>query len=207
MQRHYCAIEAALGDAAPAKLLVSRCPAVLAGEDRVRLNLQTLQRLGASPAAAVKVLVSNGRLGPLNLEQPAFAARIEYWQQAYGLETTGEWTGGLTHYWVGMLTSPALRTSSDLGADPMLHAEAAMLQCYGMLHCSLRTVAPRVEFWRDQRPGQPLPTCSYVTASDPTFCQRLGVPLEAFLAFEKQWAASNEGQNVCRHEGPGKARG
>ena len=82
-----------------------------------------------------------------------------------------------------------------------------MLQCYDMLHCSLRTLAPRVEFWRDQRPGQPLPSSSAFTVGDATFCRRQGLLLAHFLAFEQQWAASPEGQKVCRHEGPGKARG
>jgi hypothetical protein len=85
LQRKYDAVLANLGQAR-GRLLVGRYPHVLkAAEGRVGLNLQTLQQLGASPQAAETVLLANGRLAPLDLQTPKFAARVAFWQQTYGL--------------------------------------------------------------------------------------------------------------------------
>ncbi len=80
-------------------------------------------------------------------------------------------------------------------------ADAAAVQCAEMLPRSLCTVAPRVAFYQHQRPGQPLPRCNAFTDGDQTFCKRLKAdPLE-FAAFKAGWLASEEGREVCRHEG------
>lgn len=80
----------AVGSDADAKLLLSRQPDTLAAAvDRVACNLQTLQRLGCSPKAAVQALLGNSRLGGRNLEQPAFKARVAYWQATYGFASAG----------------------------------------------------------------------------------------------------------------------
>lgn len=101
LQRNYASVVAAVGDEGTAQLLVSGFPDVLEGaEDKVPRNLQALQQLGASPEAALRVLVSNGRLAGQDLEQPKFAARVAFWQQAYGIKSTGAWsTAGLPSAW------------------------------------------------------------------------------------------------------------
>lgn len=80
-----------------------------------------------------------------------------------------------------------------------------MLKCADMLHRDLRTVAPRVAFWRSQRPGKPLPRCHTFTVADETFCRKQHLRLTGFLAFKQQWAASPEGQELCQHEREGTA--
>ncbi|KAL4447593.1 hypothetical protein ABPG75_004812 [Micractinium tetrahymenae] len=166
LERNYAAVVDALGSEAAAKLLLSRRPDVLiSAADRVARNLQTLQQWGCSPEAAVKMLLGNPRLGGLDLEQPAFKARADYWQAAYSLDT----------------------------------AEAAMLQCYDMLHRSLRTVAPRVAFWRSKRPDQALLCCTTFTPGDAEFCRRQGLALAEFEAFKQAWLAG-QGAQICRHE-------
>jgi len=69
-----------------------------------------------------------------------------------------------------------------------------------MLHQSLCTVAPRVAFYQQQRPEQPLPHCTIFAKGDEAFCKRLKTdPLE-FAAFKARWLASEEGRAVCQHE-------
>lgn len=95
MRNTYHAILAAVGSESDAKLLISRNPLVLAsGERRVALNLQTLREppFGCSPDAAVAVLLKNPRLGELDLEQLAVAARLAFFQQAYACTSPGECT-------------------------------------------------------------------------------------------------------------------
>ncbi|KAL4447614.1 hypothetical protein ABPG75_004833 [Micractinium tetrahymenae] len=166
LQRNYNAIVEAVGSEATAKLLLSKRPQILiAAVDRVARNLQTLQQLGCSVEAAVAVLLGNARLGVLDLEQPAFKARIDYWQAAYGLDS----------------------------------AEQAMLHSAEMLHRSLRTVAPRAEFWHSKHPGQPLPAGCTLARADDSFCRKLGLLPKEFYAFRKAWL-EGEGAEVCRHE-------
>ena len=93
LRRNYDAILAAVGSDANGKLLISRRPDVLAGAvDRVERNLRVLREppFGCSPEAAVKVLLSNPTLAGHDLERPAFAARVAFWQQAYECATAGE---------------------------------------------------------------------------------------------------------------------
>ncbi len=83
---------------------------------------------------------------------------------------------------------------------PLL-ADVATVQCTEMLPRSLCTVAPRVAFYQQQRPDQPVAPCRAFIDSDETFCKRLKAdPLE-FAAFKARWLASEEGRAVCRHEG------
>ena len=74
-----------------------------------------------------------------------------------------------------------------------------------MLHRSLHTVAPRVAFYQQQRPGERLPHCSCFAASDVSFCSKWELDPAEFDAFKRQWLASEEGRAVCGHEaGAGK---
>lgn len=80
--------------------------------------------------------------------------------------------------------------------------EEALLKCADMMHRDLRRVAPRVAYWRDQHPGRTLPTgSSTFTVGDETFCRKHGFQLTDFQAFKQRWLASEEGREVCRHEG------
>ena len=83
-------------------------------------------------------------------------------------------------------------------------AEAALLKCYGLLHQDLRTLAPRVAYWREQHPGRALPAgTSTFTVGDEKFCQQRGFRLAAFQAFKRRRIASEEGRQLCRHERDG----
>ncbi len=80
-------------------------------------------------------------------------------------------------------------------------ADVAAVQCAEMLHRSLHTVAPRVAFYQQRRPAEPLPRCNAFIDGDKTFCSRLKAdPLE-FASFKARWLASEEGRALCRHEG------
>ena len=60
-----------------------------------------------------------------------------------------------------------------------------MLKCASLLDRDLRTVAPRVEYWRQQRPGQALQVgTSTFTLGDATFCARQRLSLPDFQAFK-----------------------
>lgn len=96
LRRNHDAILAAVGGEAAAKLLISRNPGVLTGAvDRVARNLRKLRQppFGCSPTAAVDVLVKNARLSEQDLDRPAFAQRVAYWQQAYACASPGERIG------------------------------------------------------------------------------------------------------------------
>ena len=84
-------------------------------------------------------------------------------------------------------------------------AEAALLKHANLLHRDLRTVMPRVAYWREQHPGRALPAgTSTFTVGDEKFCQQRGFRLAAFQAFKRGWLASEEGRQLCRHERGGK---
>ena len=199
LQRNYSAVLAAMG-AADGRLLVQRRPDILeAAEGRVAINLCSLQQLGATEEGARRVLLLNPRLAVLDMqaEQPAarLRARLAFWQQAYGLPAGG-WVGG-------MLGRPAPLLFA-LVASQVLHqlccAGEAAITCAEMLHRSLRTVAPRVAFYQQQRPGERLPHCVSFTPGDVTFCSKWELEPAEFEAFKRLWLASEEGRAVCQHE-------
>ena len=76
----------------------------------------------------------------------------------------------------------------------------AAVECAEMLHRSLRTVAPRVAFYQQQRPGQPLPSIGRLKTGNEAFCREQGFDPAQFAAFKARWLASQEGRAVCRHE-------
>ena len=77
-----------------------------------------------------------------------------------------------------------------------------MRYCANVLHRSLRTVAPRVAFYKHKKAGQQLPHCGIFARSDAEYCRWAGLELAAFLAFQPVWAASSKGVELCRHEQP-----
>lgn len=95
----------------------------------------------------------------------------------------------------------AINTSNQTAVLVPVLADAAAVRCADMLHRSLCTMAPRVAFYQQWRPGQPLPNCIMFAKGDEAFCDWLKAdPLE-FAAFKARWLAREEGQAVCRHEG------
>ena len=94
MQRKHDALAAAMGEEAAQAILHVR-PDVLGGvEQRASLNIAALQKLfGCSRDSAAGILCANTRLLKLNMQSGATAAklraRVEFWQQAYGLNTAG----------------------------------------------------------------------------------------------------------------------
>lgn len=83
---------------------------------------------------------------------------------------------------------------------PSTCAGDAAVKYAGMLDQSLRTIAPRVAFYQQQRPGQPLPSTRQFQSGDKVFCQEQGFDPAQFAAFKAAWLASEEGRAVCRHE-------
>ena len=98
LQRKHDALAAAMGEEAAQAILRVR-PGVLVGvENRAALNIAALQQLfGSSHDSAAGILRANTRLLLLNMQSAANAAklcaRVEFWQQAYGLNTAGWWQG------------------------------------------------------------------------------------------------------------------
>ena len=83
-------------------------------------------------------------------------------------------------------------------------AEGALLKHADLLHRDLRTLAPRVAYWREQHPASALLCQPTFTVGDEEFCQQRGFQLAAFHAFKRGWLASEEGRQLCRHERGGK---
>jgi hypothetical protein len=75
-----------------------------------------------------------------------------------------------------------------------------MLSCANMLHRSLRTVAPRVAYYKYKNPDKELPGPDLFARADESICMVAGLDLSHFQAFTQCWAASSEAAELCRHE-------
>jgi hypothetical protein len=171
LQRKFAAVEAALGPQGAQQLVRARPDALIGVEGRAALNISSLQQLFGCPAATCVDIL---------LRNPRLA-KLDMQSDAAAAKMHAR-----VAFWLQAYGLPA--------------AEAAA-KCAEMLHRSLCTVGPRVAFFQQQRPGQPLPAISAFTASDDSFCRKLKLdPLE-FEAFKTQWLASEEGRAVCAREG------
>ena len=74
------------------------------------------------------------------------------------------------------------------------------MRCGSRLRSSLRTVAPRVAYYKHKKPGQDLPGPVLFAREDGEFCKHAGLTLSDFQFFKPRWAGSSEGAELCRHE-------
>ena len=70
-----------------------------------------------------------------------------------------------------------------------------MRSCADMLHRSLRTVAPRVAFYKHNNPDKKLRGPDLFTRADESCCKEAGLDPSHFQAFKQRWAASSEEQS------------
>lgn len=98
LQRKHDALAATMGVEAAQAILRVRPDVLGTVQNRAALNIAALQQLfGCSHDSAAGILRANTRLLLLNMQSAATAAklcaRVEFWQQAYGLNTAGWWQG------------------------------------------------------------------------------------------------------------------
>ncbi|KAI7836063.1 hypothetical protein COHA_010032 [Chlorella ohadii] len=171
LQRKRNALVAAMGEQAAQDILLMRPDVLAAVEERAALNITALQQLFGVARESAAGILC------------ANTRLLKYNMQD---STTASKLCSRVAFWQQVYS---------------LSADAAAVRCSVMLHQSLCTVAPRVAFYQQQRPDQPLPPCRAFTSGNEAFCEQFKLnPLE-FAAFKARWLASEEGRALCQHEG------